>query len=339
MDRPVYPRSPAPTTYKEYAKEKVPSFDGSIRDYPQFKQEWVSCVQPGRDEKWSIITLNKNTPKAIDLRNVESLTEAWQQLDAKYGNPVNVSATLIKEFLDFNAKAKSEASKIIELKNEVMKLYNNLKAIKEENQIVANTYILNQVIYKMPRRYQEAFSLVKEEKLVPESSATLWSITSDYLKSQATRLERDLPWLLDSNSKAESKSPNGPPQHSGTRQHVNAVKAKNFEEQKARHGPCIHCSEHYTIIGQGNVENISTNLKSCNKFTALSPTDRAEIVRSNKACAYCLDWRHETCLPETIETLQKKEPGQSGVQIATPPLTPRHDDRLRQQPKVDRPRV
>ena len=77
MDRPVYPRSPAPTTYKEYAKEKFPSFDGLIRDYPQFKQEWVSCVQPGRDEKWSIITLNKNTPKAIDLRNVESLTEAW----------------------------------------------------------------------------------------------------------------------------------------------------------------------------------------------------------------------------------------------------------------------
>ena len=64
-----------------------------------------------------LINLNKNTPKTVDLRNVESLSEAWLQLDAKFGNPVNVSATLIQEFLDLTIKSKSDAIQIVELKN------------------------------------------------------------------------------------------------------------------------------------------------------------------------------------------------------------------------------
>ena len=30
--------------HKEYSKEKIPLFDGSIRDYKQLKKEWTECV-------------------------------------------------------------------------------------------------------------------------------------------------------------------------------------------------------------------------------------------------------------------------------------------------------
>ena len=71
--------SSAPVTYKEYAKERIPTFDGSVRNYAQFKDEWKTCVIPGRDEKWCLIALNKHTPKQVDLRNVESVEEAWRE--------------------------------------------------------------------------------------------------------------------------------------------------------------------------------------------------------------------------------------------------------------------
>ena len=101
-----------------------------------------------------------------------------------------------------------------------MKLLNDLKAIKEEGQIVSNTYVLNQVVYKMPCRYQESFSIVKEEKL-GRSTNTLWSITSEFLKSQATRLDRDLPWLLKNSSESDHKNLPSPSSHGGPRQLVN----------------------------------------------------------------------------------------------------------------------
>lgn len=107
---------------------------------------------------WILISLNKHTPKNIDLRNVTSTSEAWMRLDAKYGNPVNVSATLIQDFINLTLKSRTEASKVVELRDEVMNLYNDLRATKEDSQLTSNTYLLNQIVYKMPRKYQETFS-------------------------------------------------------------------------------------------------------------------------------------------------------------------------------------
>ena len=82
-------------TYKDYERDKIPSFSGEIRDYPEFKREWLELVQPGRPEQWVLVNLNKNTPKEADLRNCRTVEECWLELDAKYVNPTNVSGTLI----------------------------------------------------------------------------------------------------------------------------------------------------------------------------------------------------------------------------------------------------
>ena len=64
----------------------------------------------------------------------------------------------------------TEASKVFELRDEVMNLYNDLKAIKEEPQLTFNTYLLNQIVYKMPRKYQETFSIKKEGNMADPAS-------------------------------------------------------------------------------------------------------------------------------------------------------------------------
>ena len=118
-------------------------------------------IVPARGEDWALRAINKYTPKAVDLQNCVSLTEAIAELDAKYANSVNVSSTLIHDFVAFETKAKSDESKLVELKLEVMRLYNDLKAVKQEDMVTKNTWILSQIMMKMPRKFQFDFSKYK----------------------------------------------------------------------------------------------------------------------------------------------------------------------------------
>ena len=141
----------------------------------------------------------------------------------------------------------------------------------------------------MPNNFQERFSRKKEKKLTPDSTASLWTIASEFLKSESLRIEQDTPWLLDT-SKEEPRHQ----QFGSSGQHVNIVRARNFEERQSRVGPCVQCSMHHTFIQRGgNLECVSCRLSSCDSFKDLSPQERASVVESNKACASCLDWTHE----------------------------------------------
>ena len=153
-----------------------------------------------------------------------------------------------------------------------------------------------------------------------DPASNLWSVTSEFLKSQATRLERDLPWTLDS-ARPEQHQDCQTGNHSRSSpqtKHVNATKAKNYEEQKMKVGTCPQCGDYHSFIVRFNTENISANLRSCESFTSLSPKDRAEVVRSNKICAMCLDWRHERSACQKPKRTCKKKDGGERVSKAPP---------------------
>ena len=86
-------------SYKEYQRDPFPEYKGDIRDYPQFKREWQRCVAPGRDVDWQLQKLEMQTPAEINLRNCETLEDAWERLDNKYAVPKVVTSTPIKEFV------------------------------------------------------------------------------------------------------------------------------------------------------------------------------------------------------------------------------------------------
>ena len=69
-------------------------------------------------KKWSLLNLNKNTP--VDLRIVETPEGGLGDLDNKFDNPMNVSNTLIMNFVGLNVQAKDAEGKVIVLKDAVM---------------------------------------------------------------------------------------------------------------------------------------------------------------------------------------------------------------------------
>ena len=60
--------------------------------------------------------LDKHSPDVVDLQNCVTLEEAWSELDTKYGNSVNITTTLIYEFLKLKIKSKSDQSRVVKLK-------------------------------------------------------------------------------------------------------------------------------------------------------------------------------------------------------------------------------
>ena len=97
---------------------------------------------------------------------------------------------------------------------------------------------------------------------------------------------------------------------------MNVVKSRNFEEQKEK-GICVCCNELHTYIhGKYKVEMVDFSLGACKKFRKMTPKDRAIMVKDLKACAYCLDRRHErpACLRKKVNCKVKESGQECGLQ-------------------------
>ena len=52
------------------------------------------------------------------------------------------AGTLVNNFVSYVCKVRSDESKIVELKGEVMKLYNDLKEVEKHQQLSSNEWLL-----------------------------------------------------------------------------------------------------------------------------------------------------------------------------------------------------
>ena len=89
------------------------------------------------------------------------MEECWLELDAKYGNPTNVSGTLIRDFLTMKLKARGDASRLMEIRTEVLKLFNDLQTVRQQEQLSKNEFLLNHVVQLMPRDYQRELGNIR----------------------------------------------------------------------------------------------------------------------------------------------------------------------------------
>ena len=131
------------------------------------------------------------------------MEDAWERLDNKYAVPKVVTSTLIKEFVGLKLKSKGDASKLLELKDELETLYSDLKAVKAEDQVTNNNYLLNTAIEMIPKSFQEGLANYRCKK-ESQPGETLYKVLSDFLKRTVRNIEWYNPHWLD--SKTENKS-------------------------------------------------------------------------------------------------------------------------------------
>ena len=276
-------------SYQAYAKETFPKFEGEIRKYPAWKKEMKELVLPGLEVVRQIRLLDKQSPEAVDLTNCTTVEEAWVELDTKYGNSVNISTTLMEEFLGYKLKGVSDESKVVELRTVVQKLNTNLRAVGFEDHLQASPFILNKIVEMLPRFWQNDYSKQKASLLAAatkaESGQPQWTAISDYLKSEALRIETDMPWSLDV-AVQEAKWPK--------KANVNTNQSKVANTGSSKGVACPECNViHEWFNWRTRQSKGSDRFTNCPKFKAGTSTDRAELLAKHGACARCTGVGHD----------------------------------------------
>ena len=127
---------------------------------------------------------------------MDTIEDAWARLDSKYASTAIVSSNLINGFIEFKLTAKNDARKMVELEEVLMTLYYDLRAIKQEDQVTQNIFLLQQAVQKIQKDYQAKYAAASMEKENLPGQTQL-RILTEFLKLQRDMLERHTPWALE----------------------------------------------------------------------------------------------------------------------------------------------
>ena len=291
------PRESQVNSYKTYAKESIPTFEGQLRQYPAWRKEMKELVLPELQEVHQIRILDKHSPEIVDLQNCVTTIEAWRELDSKFGNSANITTVLVDDFFSTTLKSKTDESKLVELKTIVARLSSDLTAVEQNQVLHNNPYAISHIVKMMPRFWQNKYSENKEK--LQNGGKSAWEGIMAFLQNEAFRLETELPWTLDAFAKGDKNASAENPYEKRGKKRVNAIKQEDikkspkFDEMTAKYGPCPQSKGHHTFVGRYKELMATDNLRNCEAFINLSTQLKASLVEEACACAHCLSWNHE----------------------------------------------
>ena len=103
-----------------------------------------------------------------------------------FANPHIVSSKLLDDFMAFQPdKKKTAPQQLVELEQQVICLYKDLKAIKQEAQLNYTPYFINKVMKVLPERYQDDVTdKLNENGLLPLPKSQ-YEVISAFLTSSS----------------------------------------------------------------------------------------------------------------------------------------------------------
>ena len=179
-----------------FERRKFPSFDGKKRNFPSFRKEWRTCIQPSFGEEFQLREIVKAVPKEIqpDIKNLKTMTEVWDVLSQEYGKPDELVTECISSLTDFRFSAKTEGEKYVELFRKWSEVVADLEEIGEV-EALNHASTIESVVSKFPSstcksRYVDfLMSPVNEDK-------TKLQILKEFMLAERGR-QRNLMKILD----------------------------------------------------------------------------------------------------------------------------------------------
>ena len=152
--------------------------------------------------------LDEYTPPEDDLKHCETPADAWKILTNKYANSTVVSAKLIHEYMTWVPnKQEAPELQLLEIEKKVRLLYLDLKAIKEENQLIYTPYFIEHAMEHIPAAYRNEVLRVQLDNkslAVPKSN---YEVITDYLATKKEAIELFGAYILNKKSKPSNNDP------------------------------------------------------------------------------------------------------------------------------------
>lgn len=251
-------------------KVQMPFFDGTVRQYSQFKQDFQKQVIPtvNKDNACYVLRscLGKEPTDAI--RGVDDdIQERWKRLDERYGDPAKVADAIMNTIQSIKPIREGENRKFVELVDAVESGYRDLKRLGLEREITTTSSV-SIIERKLPTEIRKEWAkLVSADNSTVDKTNKFPSLLS-YLLSEKRAIEYDTAELrLSSNSAIK-----------GSTHYTRTSKdtAEPGADSRLRNNKCLFHREaaHWT--------------DDCKFYLSKTVQDKMRLLKERGACWCCL---------------------------------------------------
>ncbi|XP_068758047.1 uncharacterized protein [Montipora capricornis] len=269
-------------------KAKMPSFNGTIREYPQFKQDFQKQVMPTLDKNSACYILLSclerepaETVKSVD----DDIKEMWKRLDEKYGDPAKLTDAIINTIQDVRNVKEGENKRFIELVDAVEDGYKDLKRLGLEREITTTSSV-SIIERKLPANIKREWAkLVSADNSVVNKTDKFPSLLN-FLLSQKRAIEYDTTEL-----RLTTTSPiKGSAHYAKTNK--DSVERRE-DSTRPQNSKCLFHreSDHWT--------------SDCKFYLSKPNEDKMKTLKEKGACWSCL---RRDCLRHRLLECRKKRP-------------------------------
>ena len=256
-------QSMKPTADFQLQKIPLPSFNGNMRDYPKFKDDFLKYVQPriGDNEAGVYVLTSCLKGDALDqVKNVDDDAEkVWKCLDEKYGDPCRLADEVMNEIKRASHIEEGDDCSLIYLVDIIERGYRDLKRLGVEGEI-SNSQTVSLIEEKLPRDVKLGWS----KKVKKDGSVIVW----------ANKFPKMLDFLLVQKRIREYVNADlrvSTQEASGALHHINGqsgATGSSFAKS-----PCL--------IHPTSTDKHST--ATCNKYLTMDANGRIELLIKSKA--------------------------------------------------------
>ena len=286
-------------------KFEPPKFEGNLRDYPTFKEDYKNLVQSmyGTDPYALKMCLGGEALQAVK-GSEGNYEEMFQRLDDKFGNSRKIVDLVISDLKSLKKITDGDTKGFIKMVDQVEQCWLDLKKVNLSDEL--NTANVVSHIEKVLPSLQKREWVIKAEEVLVTSE--LFPELLKFLQKERKVLE-----YMNSNirnSSGDSKTTlavhnvNSTFENNTDSDLVKLVK-KMGEEQQVKNKEFESCIVSLTEMVKGASHKAESNgggcllhnstgheLTDCYKFKGLNSKDRFEIVKSNGICFRCLKGCH-----------------------------------------------
>jgi len=270
----------APMNNIRIERLRFSTFEGNIKKYPQFKEEFIKQVQPqcNRSQLAFVLKSYLSLPVQEEVSHVtDDYDKMWERLDQKYGNISKLVDTILYDVKQLSITEPTD-SNVLQMINVVEKANRDLERLGEEAELRNSTSIsiIEQAMTKEMRH--EWVKIVASKSL---SSSQRFNALLTFLQDWRNRLEYMGASIRepadDQTGRVDYKS--GRTYHAGENTGYSNREDSHLQRRKQLSRCWLH-----------NIEGEEGNhpIWTCRSFLAKNPTERRVLVTANRACMRCL---------------------------------------------------
>ena len=263
-------------------KIKLPRFEGEIRAYPQFKQDFEKQIMPhlqNDDMSYVLRSCLGSDPATIVKSIDDDISEMWKRLDEKYGDPAKVADVIIDGIRRTRIIREGEEKRFVEFVEIIEDGYRYLKRLSLESEITTTSSV-SIIEKKLPADIRRKWAEIVSADNSTVDKANKFPSLLKFLRSQREAIEYDT---------ASLRVPAGPVK--AVIHHTAAREEIDMKGQIMTQGRCLiheggkHSTEECKVYSLKSLEEKRTLLKEKNAcWSCLKVGHRSRVCRAKKIC-------------------------------------------------------